>query len=238
MDSPETGPRRARADSRAGSFECVALPWLNAVHRFARSLTHDAADADDLVQDTFLRALRSWHTFHEGADCRRWLFAICHHAFLASRERLHARPEPSDACEGDVDALPAVMLHHGAVRDGTDELLARIGLGPALNDALAHLSEPFRAVVVLVDGEGHSYDDAAAVLHVPVGTVRSRLFRGRRLLQEALFAHARDAGFACAMPAARPPSVLAPILAPVVEPALAAVLVPRPPPMPTEVPHV
>jgi RNA polymerase sigma-70 factor (ECF subfamily) len=114
------------------------------------------------------------------------------------------------------------MLHHGAVRDGTDELLARISLGPALNDALAHLSESFRAVVVLVDSEGHSYEDAAAVLHVPVGTVRSRLFRGRRLLQEALFAHARDAGFTCAMPAARPPPAFAP----------------RPPPMPTEVPHV
>jgi RNA polymerase sigma-70 factor (ECF subfamily) len=93
------------------------------------------------------------------------------------------------------------MLHHGAVRDGTDELLARIGLGPALNDALAHLSEPFRAVVVLVDGEGYSYEDAAAVLHVPIGTVRSRLFRARRLLQETLFAHARDAGLTCAMAA-------------------------------------
>jgi hypothetical protein len=88
------------------------------------------------------------------------------------------------------------MLHHGAVQDGTDELLARIGLGPALNDALALLREPFRAAVVLVDGEGHSYEDAAAVLHVPVGTVRSRLFRGRRQLQEGLFAHARDAGLA------------------------------------------
>jgi RNA polymerase sigma-70 factor (ECF subfamily) len=96
--------------------------------------------------------------------------------------------------DGDVDALPAVMLHHGAVRDGTDELLARIGLGPALHDALAALSADFRTVVVLVDGEGHSYEDAAALLHVPVGTVRSRLFRGRRLLHESLFAHARDAG--------------------------------------------
>jgi RNA polymerase sigma-70 factor (ECF subfamily) len=180
------------------AFECLALPWLDAVYRFARSLTRDAADADDLVQDTFLRALRSWHTFHPGADCRRWLFAICHHAFLASREHARLRPGHRTAGDGDVDALPAVLLHHGAVRDGTDELLARIGLGPALQEALAHLGEPFRAVVVLVDGEGNSYEDAAAVLHVPVGTVRSRLFRGRRLLQESLFAHARDAGLACA----------------------------------------
>jgi RNA polymerase sigma-70 factor (ECF subfamily) len=226
MDTSEGGPPTARADDGAG-FERVALPWLDAVYRFARSLTHDAADADDLVQDTFLRALRSWHTFRPDADCRRWLFAICHNAFLASRERLR-RPEHCDACEGDVDALPAVMLHHGAVRDGTDELLARIGLGPALNDALAHLSEPFRAAVVLVDGEGHSYEEAAAVLHVPVGTVRSRLFRGRRLLQEGLFAHARDAGLTCAAPPAVPHAVRAAVPAP-----SRAV----PPRRPAEVPH-
>jgi RNA polymerase sigma-70 factor (ECF subfamily) len=189
----------------AAAFEHDALPCLDAVYRFARSLTHDAADADDLVQETFLRALRSWHTFRPGADCRRWLFAICHNAFLASRARARVRHEQGDGDDGDLDALPAVMLHHGAVRDGTDELLARIGLGPALHDALAHLSEPFRAAVVLVDGEGHSYDDAAALLHVPVGTVRSRLFRGRRLLQEALFLHARDAGLACSLRAVTSP---------------------------------
>jgi RNA polymerase sigma-70 factor (ECF subfamily) len=124
------------------------------------------------------------------------------------------------------------MLHHGAVQDGTDELLARIGLGPALNDALALLREPFRAAVVLVDGEGHSYEDAAAVLHVPVGTVRSRLFRGRRQLQEGLFAHARDAGLACAPAPAVPHAARAAV--PVTLPAASRAL---PPPMQAEVPH-
>jgi RNA polymerase sigma-70 factor (ECF subfamily) len=123
------------------------------------------------------------------------------------------------------------MLHHGAVRDGTDELLARIGLGPALLDALAHLSEPFRTAVVLVDGEGHSYEEAAAVLHVPVGTVRSRLYRGRRLLQEGLFAHARDAGLACATPAAVPHAGRAAV--PVAVRAVSRAL----PPMQDKVPH-
>jgi RNA polymerase sigma-70 factor (ECF subfamily) len=200
MDSPDVERCTPAADAGT-AFEREALPWLDAVYRFARSLTHDAADADDLVQETFLRALRSWHTFRPQADCRRWLFAICHHAFLASREHARIRPDQCRACDGDVDALPAVMLHHGAVRDGTDELVARISLAPALHDALEHLVQPFRAVVVLIDGEGHSYEDAAALLHVPVGTVRSRLFRGRRLLQESLFAHARDAGLTCANPA-------------------------------------
>ena len=232
MDPPE-GPSATTSRTEDGQgFEQVALPWLDAVYRFARSLTRDPADADDLVQDTFLRALRSWHTFRPEADCRRWLFAICHHAFLASRGRLQRRPEHGDAGEGDLDALPAVMLHHGAVRDGTDELLARIGLGPALRDALAHLNEPFRSAVVLVDGEGHSYEEAAAVLHVPVGTVRSRLYRGRRLLQEGLFAHARDAGLACPTPAAVPIAV--PVAVPVAVRAAARALTPA---MPAEVPH-
>jgi RNA polymerase sigma-70 factor (ECF subfamily) len=199
---PSAGAPNADEQHTAAAFDRDALPCLDAVYRFARSLTHDESDADDLVQETFLRALRSWHTFRPGADCRRWLFAICHHAFLSSRARARVRSEDGDGCDGDLDALPAVMRHHGAVRDGTDELLARIELGPALHDALAHLSEPFRAAVVLVDGEGHSYDVAAALLHVPVGTVRSRLFRGRRLLQEALFIHARDAGFKCSHPTA------------------------------------
>jgi RNA polymerase sigma-70 factor (ECF subfamily) len=228
MDTSEGRPPTARADDGA-EFECVALPWLDAVYRFARSLTHDAADADDLVQDTFLRALRSWHTFRPGSDCRRWLFAICHHAFLSSHKRSHARPGHDDASDGDIDALPAVMLHHGAVRDGTDELLARIDLRPALDDALAHLREPFRAAVVLVDGEDYSYEEAAVVLQVPVGTVRSRLYRGRRLLQEGLFAHARDAGISCAMsPGAVPHAVRS--VVPAASPAV-------PPPVLTEVPH-
>ena len=68
-------------------FEREALPWLDDVYRFARSMTHDEADADDLVQETYLRAYRSWHTFEPGSDCRRWLFTICRNVFLRTRER-------------------------------------------------------------------------------------------------------------------------------------------------------
>lgn len=190
MDIADARPPTPQTEEPT-EFERVAMPWLDAVYRFARSLTRDAPDAEDLVQETFLRAVRSWPTFRPDADCRRWLFAICHHAFLASR---HPRRLGLRDCEGDVDALPAVLVHHDAVCDGADELLARISLGPALEHALAALTEPFRSVVALVDGEGHSYQEAALLLEVPVGTVRSRLFRGRRLLQGSLFAHARDAG--------------------------------------------
>jgi RNA polymerase sigma-70 factor (ECF subfamily) len=91
------------------------------------------------------------------------------------------------------------------VEDGTDSLLSRVDLGPALAAALAQLDEPFRSAVILVDVEDQSYEAAAEVLGVPIGTVRSRLFRGRRHLQEKLAAYARDAGFSGFRPPA--PSV-------------------------------
>ena len=188
------GDDRRRAE-RDASFEREALPWLDDVYRFALSLTRDAADADDVVQDTYLRAYRSWHTFQPGSDCRRWLFTICRNAFLRSRERERHQVDLDD---GDVEAVASVMVHVNAVRDGADGALSRIDLAPALTDALGRLHEPFRSAVVLVDVEDQSYEAASEVLGVPIGTVRSRLFRGRRLLQEMLLTYAADAGFTTA----------------------------------------
>ena len=178
---------------RDSSFERDALPWLDDVYRFALSLTRDEADAEDVVQETYLRAYRSWHTFQPGSDARRWLFTICRNVFLRMRERERHKVDVED---GDVEALAAVQQQAAARRDGVDVMLSRIDLGPAISGALEQLSEPFRTAVLLVDVEDQSYEAAAEILGVPIGTVRSRLFRGRRMLQEMLFAYARDAGFA------------------------------------------
>jgi RNA polymerase sigma-70 factor (ECF subfamily) len=183
---------RETQDKRDDSFQHEALPWMDDVYRFALSLTRDASDAEDIVQETFLRAYRSWHTFQTGSDCRRWLFTICRNAFLRSRERHRLEVELED---GDAEALSAMRLHQTMIDDGTDSLLARIDLAPALTDALASLAEPFRSAVLLVDVEDQSYEAASEVLGVPIGTVRSRLFRGRRSLQEKLRVYAADAGF-------------------------------------------
>ncbi|GAC1517369.1 MAG: sigma-70 family RNA polymerase sigma factor [Gemmatimonadaceae bacterium] len=174
------------------AFEQEALPWLDDVYRFAVSLTRNEADADDVVQDTFLRAYRSWHTYQPGSDARRWLFTICRNVFLRSRER--SRHEV-DAEDGDVEALAAVQLQRAAVDGREVDTLARLDLAPAITQALTDLVEPFRSAVILVDVEDQSYEAAAEVLGVPIGTVRSRLFRGRRLLQEKLLSYATDAGF-------------------------------------------
>lgn len=175
------------------AFSALALTAMDDVYRFAKSLTRDEADAEDIVQETYLRAFRSWHTFLEGTDVRRWLFTIARNAFLRSKER-ERRSVPLDEPEGESAA--AAAQHVAWSHDGTDQLLLRVGVGPAITQALAELPEPFRSAVILVDLEDQSYDAASEVLGVPVGTVRSRLFRGRRLLQVSLVHHARDAGFA------------------------------------------
>lgn len=179
---------------RQVAFELEAIPWIEDVYRFALSLTRDESDADDVVQDTFLRAYRSWHTYLPGSDCRRWLFTICRNVFLRSRER--ARPMIElDAADVELSTADSVQL--GIAREGYDDASTRLDLGPAINLALAKIPEPFRSTLIIVDVEDQSYESAAELLGVPIGTVRSRLFRGRRLMQEQLQPYAMDLGLAC-----------------------------------------
>jgi RNA polymerase sigma-70 factor, ECF subfamily len=186
------------APGASEAFEREAMRWLPAVARFALALTRSQPDADDLVQETYLQAFRAWHTFRIGDDGRRWLFTICKRRFLRSEQRERRRADLG--AEPELDTIAAVMMHVSAQRSGVGDLWDRLDLGPAIGRAVAALPEHYRVAVVLVDVEGYGYEDAAALLEVPVGTVRSRLFRARRLLQEALFEHARDAGFPVAPP--------------------------------------
>ena len=191
--SPEPRtPARPGDAARDIAFERDALPWIDDVYRFALSLTREESDADDVVQETYLRAYRSWHTFIPGTDCRRWLFTICRNVFLRSRER--QRPTV-DLEDGEQDAVAAGSVYSAARERGYDDIYARVDLAPALREALDALGEPFRSAVILVDVEDMTYEAAAEVMGVPIGTVRSRLFRGRRLLQERLLTVAQDMGF-------------------------------------------
>jgi RNA polymerase sigma-70 factor (ECF subfamily) len=185
----------AREGDGHEAFERLALPFLGDVARFARSLTRDPTRADDLVQETYLQALRGWHTFHEGADPRRWLFTVCRHTFLRAERRETRYVEAPDD-DPELESLATAVAHAAAERSGAADAVERLDLGTAISGALAALPPHYRLAVVLVDVEGQPYEEAAAVLGVAVGTVRSRLFRGRRLLQDVLYVHARDAGFA------------------------------------------
>lgn len=186
----------------SGAFEADALQCLDDVARFARSLSRSEDAGNDLVQETYLRAFRSRHTWQDGADMRRWLFTICKNVFLRGVERTRDTMDIDDAGS---EALSAVHLHTELVASGEAGLFDRIDVGPAITHAVADLTPAFRAVIVLIDMEGYGYGDAAQLLDVPVGTIRSRLFRARRLLQLALRAHGRDAGFSL-LPRAEAPS--------------------------------
>lgn len=184
------------AAERDAAFERDVLALLPDVARFARSLTRDAADADDLAQETILQAYRGYHTFRPGTDVRRWLFTICRNAFLRARRRDGRLVETAHGEDAELEALAAARGHAMAERRGETALLDRIDVGPAIRAAMDALPPAFRVAVALVDVEGLSYEEAAVVEGVPIGTVRSRLFRARRLLQERLLEHARDAGLA------------------------------------------
>ena len=182
----------AASASRDIAFASEALPWLPHVARFARTLARDPADADDLVQETFLRAYDAWHTYTPGTGCKSWLFTICRNIYLRELRR-GARMVATD--DPEAEAMASAGLYHYAVRRGLDTMFDRVDLGPAVRQAIAALPDDYRDVVVLVDVQDCAYGEAAQVLGVPLGTVRSRLFRARRLLQQSLIAFAEDAGF-------------------------------------------
>lgn len=187
MDSADLSHEQTQEEFRA-----ELLRWLPSVSRFARLLTRNDHDADDLTQETFLRACANWATFRPGSDCRRWLFAICRNAFLRDQRR-STRIVAVDDPETDVSRV--ADLYWEATGRGIEGLFDRIDLAPALARSLRELAPEYREVVVLVDVEDYTYADAADAIGVPIGTVRSRLYRARRMLQEMLLDHAHDFGF-------------------------------------------
>lgn len=187
-----TDPGHSNPD-RDADFARIALPLLPAVARVANALTRDSADADDLVQETYLKAFRHWSTFDQASDCRRWLSAICRNTFFAQRARQRWVTAVGD--DHELETFAAVNLHKLARERGIEDMFARLDLAPAIRRAIDDLEPLFRDVVQLVDVQELRYEEAADVLGVPVGTVRSRLYRARRHLQQALMDFAIDANY-------------------------------------------
>jgi RNA polymerase sigma-70 factor (ECF subfamily) len=178
-------------DSPDARFERETLCWFDDLFRFSMALMRDRQDAEDLVQETYLRAFRSWHTFQPGRSARQWLFAICYHRFVRMRQRAR---RPFDDAAASLDSLPDLI---GAAdsRPHDEHLLTRVDLESVLWDAIDRLAEPFRSALILVDVDQQSYEAASMILDIPIGTLRSRLFRARRHLRPILAPYARDLGF-------------------------------------------
>jgi RNA polymerase sigma-70 factor (ECF subfamily) len=185
-------PRKSR------TFEEEALPHLDAVYRFALRLTGSGADAEDLVQDTFLRAYRAWDQYTLGTKAKSWLFTICRNAFLRSRERDTRRNElvtEAATTESTSERSGETPLFAGQADYDPEGDFFRSLVDDEVLEAVNQLPADFREAVILSDLQGLSYQEIAGVLDVPVGTVKSRLFRGRRMLQQALYEYALESGF-------------------------------------------
>lgn len=185
------------AELKKPGFAEEALPQMDAVYRFALRLTGgDEAGAQDLVQDTYLRAYRSWSSYTRGTNCRAWLFTICRNLFLRQRERQGRRPEsPASSIDADLEATnPRSLFGPVGPRDPERAFFDSF-VDAEVAAAVDRLPEEFREAVVLSDLEGLAYAEIAEVLGVPLGTVKSRLYRGRRLLQEALYDYAVEMGY-------------------------------------------
>ncbi len=185
-------------EASPGTFELEALPHLDAVYRFALRLSGEADAAEDLVQETFLRAFRSWGQYTPGTSAKSWLFTICRNVFLRQRERSKRHDEiltekAADSVAGPISRENPVFA---ASRDEDPEGDFFRGIvDERILQAIDALREEYRMAVVLSDIEGLSYQDVSKVLQVPVGTVKSRLFRGRRRLQQVLYDYAVEEGY-------------------------------------------
>jgi RNA polymerase sigma-70 factor (ECF subfamily) len=178
---------------RSREFEEVALVHLDALYRGALRLTQNRAEAEDLVQETCLRGFRSFHRFNPGSNCRAWLFTILRNAFL-NRIRRHGQ-EVLDADPAAWEsASQSATEAAGPARHPEEEFFQTVLHGD-VDRAIRALPLAFREAVVLSDLEGLSYKEIAQVLGCPIGTVMSRLSRGRALLRQALGRLAREHGY-------------------------------------------
>jgi RNA polymerase sigma-70 factor, ECF subfamily len=184
---------------RTELFEQEALKHLDALYRTALRMTRNPQDAEDLVQETYLRAYRFFDQFQPGTNLRAWLFKILTNSYINTYRKASAEPRNTS-----LEDTEEFSLYHQMAREmqtgslGWDveaQVLDRFAEAD-IREAIEKLPEAFRLTVLLADVEGFSYKDIAEITGVSKGTVMSRLFRGRRLLQKALWERARAAGFA------------------------------------------
>ena len=178
-------------------FEAEALRHLDALYRTALRMTRSEADAEDLVQETFIRAFRFRDQFTLGTNMKAWLFRILTNTFINTYRRKAAQPEVTDLEGVDEFSLYRRMADDRAASSSPDpeaELLKSV-VDTEVTDALEELPEKFRTTLLL-DVEGFSYREIAEMLGIPIGTVMSRLHRGRKFLQKRLYDLARERGIA------------------------------------------
>jgi RNA polymerase sigma-70 factor (ECF subfamily) len=173
------GTSSSQDDQPLAGFEDLAMPLFDSLYNFARWLAQNSNDADDLVQETYLKALRSFASFQRGTNFRAWIFQILRNTFLSSCSKLERRVTVAVDSEEDFPALPATSR-------SPESLLIERSDVEAIGCAIAQLPVIFREVILLCDVEDASYREISEILSIPIGTVMSRLARARKAVRETV----------------------------------------------------
>ena len=179
----------------AWDFEDTAMPFVDALYNTAYRMTRNSQDAEDLVQETYLKAYRYYDKFTEGTNLKAWLFRILKNTFINNYRKRQSQPLQS-AFDDIEDAFEnQIRLEPGKQIPNPEEDILKDVLDEDVQRALDELPEDYRMVVLLADLEGFSYQEISEILEVPPGTVMSRLYRARRRLEEQMLEYAHDHGY-------------------------------------------
>jgi len=175
------------------AFEQEALPHMDALYNFALRMTGDGDDANDLVQDTFLKAFRFFDKFEKGTNCKAWLFRIMKNTFINSYRKKTKEPDKVDY--EDVEKFYETVKPSSTDSAHLEKEIYDNLLDDEITSAIASLPDDFKTVIILSDIEGFTYDEIADFVDCPVGTVRSRLHRARKMLFAKLYKYANEKGY-------------------------------------------